>query len=488
MLRPWELNVAIERESAMAIHVQIAQQIISDIQNGRFTAGTALPGTRDLAKKIKVNRKTIIQAYEELVAQGWLVCENKRGTFISSKASSIKPGTATKSVSLAFSTEPIASNSNQTADRIALNADLADDRLIPFEMIARAMRHALIMCARQTPCNVNDAKGNLNLRLALMHMLNAERGLHANAEEICTLASSQMGLYVIAKTITQVNDFVVLEQLSNPRAREAFADCGANILNVAHDHDGIDMANLELLCVQYKIRAVYVTPHHQIPTTIRMSAQRRLALLQLAIQYDFLIIEEDAGHEYNFNNSSSLAISSSTQSKHLIYLGSLNKIFGASLDLGYLVANKAMIALCADRIRLIDGQADPVKQMTITELLNNGEIKRHRARTLKVYQARQAGMIALIEDELAEFVSFRAPESGLAIWLEVKPWIDMVRLQADATSEKISLSLASDYASSKHPISAIRLGYAHLSIAEMTQGIQRLKAALISQQLKLLRA
>ncbi len=76
MLRPWELNVSIDRESGTAIHVQIAQQIIRDIHNGRFISGTALPGSRDLAKKIQVNRKTVIQAYDELIAQGWLISEN----------------------------------------------------------------------------------------------------------------------------------------------------------------------------------------------------------------------------------------------------------------------------------------------------------------------------------------------------------------------------------------------------------------------------
>jgi len=85
MLRPWELNIDIVRESGISIHVQIAHKIIDEIQSGRFSPGAVLPGTREFASKIKVNRKTVIQAYDDLVAQGWLTSENKRGTFVSTR-------------------------------------------------------------------------------------------------------------------------------------------------------------------------------------------------------------------------------------------------------------------------------------------------------------------------------------------------------------------------------------------------------------------
>ncbi len=485
MLRPWELNIAIVRNSGTSIHVQIAQHIINNIQSGRFTAGNALPGSRGLAGKIKVNRKTVIQAYEELVAQGWLISENKRGTFISAKADSIRPSLTAKTANLTLAsplTESAKPVNRQAHDHIHFNEGLVDNRLIPFEIMARAMRHALILSTRHPQPHHSDPKGDPNLRLAITQMLNLERGLNASIDHTCMLSSKQIGVFVLAKSLIKTNDFVVFEQLSNPLARAAFNDCGANILNVAHDDEGIDMANLELLCVQYKIRAIYVTPQHQIPTTACMSTSRRQALLALAAQYHFLIIEDDAGHEYHFNNTATLPIASQPESKNIIYLGSISSLTGSAFNLGYMVANREVIDLCAQQINLIDKQGQQINQIAMTELLKNGEIKRHSARTLKIYQARRACMAELLKKELAEYVRFRLPESGLAIWLEVSPSINIATLLADAATEKVSFTPGNHYSSSKHQLSTIRLGYAHLNEAEMALGIQRLKTAFMCQQ------
>ena len=116
------------------------------------------------------------------------------------------------------------------------------------------------------------------------------------------------------------------------------------------------------------------------------------------------------------------------------------------------------------------------------------EIKRHLARSLKIYAERRSYIADLLRAELAEFVSFRLPEFGLAIWLELSPSINMLRLQADAALEKVGFIPANYYSSSEHQVSAIRLGYANLNEAEMRLGIQRLKTALMSQKSQLLRA
>lgn len=140
ILRPWELNITVVRESGTAIHVQIAQKIILEIQSGRFVAGTALPGTHELASKIQVNRKTVILAYDELIAQGWLTSESKRGTFVSYRVLTIQNNTNTLSQKnlvsqhqLPYNVIPILSK-RQMHEFIHFSDGLPDSRLIPFEM------------------------------------------------------------------------------------------------------------------------------------------------------------------------------------------------------------------------------------------------------------------------------------------------------------------------------------------------------------------
>jgi GntR family transcriptional regulator/MocR family aminotransferase len=161
---------------------------------------------------------------------------------------------------------------------------------------------------------------------------------------------------------------------------------------------------------------------------------------------------------------------------------------GHALNVSFIVAQAEYVDECAAQITLMDGQADQVSQMAITELLKNGEIKRHRDRSLKIYRERRALIAELLQAELTEFINFTLPESGLAIWLELSPSINMLRLQADADLEKVGFIPTNYYASSEHQVSAMRLGYAHLNEEEISLGIGRLKVAFMNQQGQLLRA
>lgn len=494
MLRPWELNVDIVRESGTALHVQIAQKIIDNIQSGRFTPGVALPGTRDLANKIKVNRKTVIQAYDELISEGWLISENKRGTFVSNRALAInhhnKPALRIQHRKTPQPQKELTSiySKRQAHDLIQFSEGLPDVRLLPLEMLSRAMRHALIFSARNNKSAYGDPKGSMILREAILQMLNIERGLHANLDNLCIVRGSQMGIFLAARIFIEPNDCVVLEQLCNPLARDAFKSCGAKIQYVSHDDEGLDVDNLQLLCELYQIRAVYVTPQHQIPTTVCMSQSRRKKLLALAEQYDFLIIEDDSDHEFNYSPKATLPLASIQASNHVIYIGSLSKTLTSGFRIGYMVAPKEIIQQCANQISLIDRQGDIITELAIAELLHTGEIKRHNLRTLKIYEERYTFIISLIRKELSEFVSFTPPKCGLAIWLKVCSSIDMYRLLSDAEVEKVSMTSGTSYSASNNLTPAIRLGFANLNNDEIRLGIQRLKAAFLNQDTKLLSA
>jgi len=487
MLRPWELNLTIERESGTAVYLQIAQKIIENIQSGRFTPGIALPGTRDFANKIHVNRKTVIQAYDELIAQGWLTSENKRGTFVSSRLITVSHKSFIASPQRGQYKLPTDGTSIQSKhnvrDFIHFGEGLPDSRLIPFEMLSRAMRHALITSARNGKSSYGDPAGAMILREAILQMLNMERGMHTKIDNICIVRGSQMGIFLAARVLVKAGDHIVTEELCNPLAREAFKSCGANIQSVAHDNEGIDVKHLEQLCSQYIIRAIYVTPNHQIPTTVCMSNERRQRLLELAEQYDFLIIEDDSDFEFNYSNTQRLPLASTQKTKQVIYIGSLSKVLAPGFRIGYLVAPAEIIKLCANQISLIDRQGDIITELAVAELLHTGEIKKHNLRTLKIYEERCDYLSYLLSKDLSEFVSFQRPESGLAIWIEISQTIDMNTLIADAESERIRFLPAINFSSKNNQISAIRLGFANLNNDEILFAFNRLKSALLNQHI-----
>ena len=231
MLRSWDLNLHITKSSGVVVYLQIAQQIIDEIQRGRLVPSAAMPGSRELAESLKVNRKTIVLAYDELIAQGWLTTESRRGTFVSAKLPHFSPPNQSNKDLKQRVTEtptPVLAKYASTIEEeniahlIDFNDGIPDTRLIPFETISKAFRHALIEPIRSNKLGYGDPKGMLSLRHAIVEMLNMERGLNVDIDNICIARGSQMGIFLAARVLAKPNEYVVVEKLSYPPAREAF--------------------------------------------------------------------------------------------------------------------------------------------------------------------------------------------------------------------------------------------------------------------------
>lgn len=487
MRRSWDLNLHVTKSSGLVAYLQIAQQIIDEIQRGRLTPSTIMPGTRWLADNLKVNRKTIVLAYDELIAQGWLTTESRRGTFVSAKLPHFLQANRSKTdlrqskretLSPALEMYDSVIEAESLNPVIEFNDGIPDSRLIPFETLSKAFRHALIAPVRSNKLGYGNPRGVLSLRHAIAEMLNMERGLNVEIDNICIARGSQMGIFLAARLLAKSNKYVVVENLSYPPAREAFRSCGAKILSVDLDQDGINVNALEALCKKYPISAIYVTPHHQFPTTVMMTAERRLKLLLLAEQYDFMIVEDDYDHEFHFHHHPIFPLASTNHADRVIYVGSLSKVLAPGLRVGYLVASKAIINQCAAEVMLIDRQGNSVTELAVAALMKSGEIKRHIRRTLKTYNERRDILIALLQNELSDFVSFSPPSGGLAIWLHLNDGIDLHKVVQNALLERVTVLPASMFSATPLNINAIRLGFGSLNVAELTTGIHRFKRAL----------
>ena len=487
MLRSWSLKMDFSKASGLAVYLQITQKIIAEIQLGRLPPSTMMPGSRELADSLKVNRKTIVQAYDELVAQGWLSTESRRGTFVSANLPSLllpsnDPSShvadTSRNKTVPYTPPPAIEAPSSFGNVIDFNDGIPDTRLIPFEVLSRAFRHALVASARANRLGYDDPKGTLALRKSIAVMLNMERGLHVGVDHICMVRGSQMGIFLAARILTRTNDCIVVEHLTYPPAREAFRSCGAKVLSVGQDECGINVEDLEHLCKQQAIRAVYVTPHHQFPTTVMMTAERRLKLLMLAEQYDFAIVEDDYDHEFHFLHHPVFPLASSDPTERVIYVGSLSKVLAPGLRIGYLVASPTFINRCATEIMLIDRQGNSVTELAIAELMDTGEIKRHIRRTFKIYSERRATLDQLIHQELNSLVDFELPSGGLAFWLRLKQPITVDNLAERTLAEKVQILPSSLFTDANEATQAIRLGFASLNKLELAEGIQRLKRTL----------
>lgn len=487
MLRPWTPNIIVRRDADASVHQQIVHAIIEEIRTGRLPPGSALPGSRKFADQLKVNRKTVVQAYEELIAQGWLTAGTTRATFVSSSF----PVMGQASASARTSIESVAAQPGFSLRRRAPNLGFAaptegvltfddgapDTRLAPIEVLARAYRRALLDAVKANRLGYGDPKGLFRLRRAVATMLNLDRGLSCTPDNICLVRGSQMGIYLAARILLRPGDVVVMEALSYPPAREAFLAAGAEIATVELDGQGLKLDQLERICRKRRVRAVYITPHHQFPTTVVLRPERRLYLMMLAEQFGFALVEDDYDHEFQFDHRPMLPLASADQGHNVIYIGSMSKLLTPSLRVGYMHASTSVIERAAAEIMIIDRQGDPATEAAVAELMETGAIKRHTRHVLKCYGERRSLMAECLQESFGNDVDFTLPGGGLAIWVCFRNGIDVAALAASAWRRKVVLTPGATFSMVGEAIQATRMGFGSLDPSELGRAIERLSLA-----------
>ncbi|PSK89763.1 PLP-dependent aminotransferase family protein [Taibaiella chishuiensis] len=484
MLRPWKTILSINLDCEKAVYQQIADGIVDEIRKGRLRPGMPLPGTRVLADDIGVNRKTIVTAYTELIDEGWLSTAYKKGTFVAetlpeADRSRKKRPAQTPPAGFDFiQHQSIAITPGTKKTAIVFDDGWPDVHLAPLDDLARAYKRIFQQKTRWRMMGYSDARGEERLRHALSAMLHHDRGLNAGADQVCITRGSQMALYLTARTLVQPGDVVAIETPGYPPAFQAFQTAGAEMYPVSTDEQGICATVLEALCRQRRIKAVYVTPHHQFPTTVSMKADRRLQLIALSNQYGFAIVEDDYDHDYHFGIRSLLPLASMDNGGNIIYIGSLSKLIAPAVRVGYVAAPAPFIESLAALRYIIDRQGDPVMEHAVAELMEEGVVRRHARKALTIYRQRRLHMDAQLQQHLGKQVHYQMPEGGLAYWVNFRKPVDTVLLAQRLEAQGVQVSPPGRCAFDGSPLHALRLGYASLTEARLAEGIGKIARVL----------
>jgi GntR family transcriptional regulator/MocR family aminotransferase len=489
LLRPWNFKISVRRRGRVAIYLQIAHALVEEIRRGRLGPGSALPGTRELAESLDINRKTVVEAYDELAAQGWVKTDRTRGTFVSSELPVLEEnnGALRKPASTHMPDRPdyrlVGAAPNIPAFLPEKNLLIFDDgtpdtRQVPVGALSRAYRSALTRSAQRNQLGYGDPRGSLALREAVSTMLNIDRGLNTSPDNICLTRGSQMAIYVTTRMLAGPRDAVVMEELSYPPAREAFRAAGAEVLSVGLDESGMRIDELETRCRKRRVRAVYVTPHHQFPTTVLLKPDRRLRLLALAEQFGFAIVEDDYDHEFHFVHQPMLPLASFDPWGKVVYIGSMSKLLTPSLRLGYIAAPKSFVDRAAAEIMMIDRQGDPATELAVAELIADGEIHRHTRKAMRLYAERRLIMAKFLTERFRGWLEFTLPDGGLAIWAKFADKVDMDALDSAARAKGVKILPSNAFTISGGSIRATRLGFASMNAAELDSATRRLRQAL----------
>jgi len=463
MLRPWSLEIQLDKKSNTALYLQIADAIINAIKSGKLSSGNALPGSRQLAVLLHVNRNTVIEALDVLTAEGWLITMDRKGTFVADVLP--ESGLEKKQQQKANTTE------EEIKPHLVFDDGLPDSRLAPMTDLARAYREIFNRKSRWQIMGYSNEFGNTEFRKAIAQMLNFKRGMNISLDQICITRGSQMAMYLAAHSLFSKGDFVMIENPGYQPAWKAFENAGAALLPVSITPDGLNLEEVEEYLEKYNaIKAIYVTPHHQFPTTVTMSLKKRLKLIELSNKYGFTIIEDDYDHEFHFGQRPILPISSYETAQNFIYIGTLSKIVAPALRIGYLVSTPERIEKVGEHRKIIDVQGDNIMEEAVLHLINEGIIKRHLKKTNLIYKAKRDYFESLCKQHLKDKITFTKPEGGLAFWIVPNDTIDLPFVCQQLLAKGIKIMNPENF-SCTNSASGFRLGYASLTEQQMEQGI-----------------
>jgi len=482
----WEVAFALDRRQDVPLFHQIARAVTADIRRGRLRPGDALPGARTLARALGVQRLTVVAAFEELVAEGWIVNRRARGAFVSTDLPDPKPRRFTSRAwptgmaeRTAFDLLP-APEAERPYDvprgSLLFGPSRPDVRLAPGKALGRSVRRAMSRPAG-TLLSYGPPEGHPRLRNAVAAMLASTRALAVGPANICVTRGSQMAVSLLARTLLQRGDVVAVEQLGYRSVWESFRLVGAKVIGVPVDGDGLQVEALERAIAQHNVRAVYVTPHHQFPTTVTMSAGRRLKLLDLARTHRIAIIEDDYDHEFHYDGRPVLPLASADRHGVVAYIGTFSKVLAPALRIGYVAGPVPLIECLAAHRSHIDTQGDQVLEYAVGELLDEGEIQRHIRRVRREYRVRRDALVAALREHLGDRVTFEVPAGGIALWVKATNGRDVDAWASRARDRGAIVVTAAAYALDGRPQPFMRLGFASLSGKELEEGVRRLAAA-----------
>ena len=475
------------KSSAQPIYIQIAQQIINAIQRGYISKGSVLPGTRVLSQLLKIHRNTVVAVYDELASQGWveilpnkgtfvLVPEQATATIIASAQPIDKVYDYSKNTGFPFqSSFNLSSTLQETNAKYRINDGNPDLRLHPVHQFSRW--YSAVMKRKSLIKKLNETTqwSYSVYETQLCNYLNATRGFHIKPINLISTRSTEMSLYIVSQLLLKQNDVVLVGHLSNFASNMIFQQAGATIKTIPVDENGLDIDYIKTHFVKGSIRCVYVCAHRHYPTTVTLSAERRLKLLELAKAYQFAIIEDDYDYDFQFQGSAMLPMASADANGMVIYLGKLGQSLFPSFQTGFVVAPENLISEAKNYLQLLDKQGDIIQEQMLSELISEGEISRLMKKNIIIYMHRRDYLCNYLETHFEGIITWTLPSGGLAIWLEFKAKISLVKLAEEA--EKIDLYLPKTTLYQDRNTCAIRFGFGHLNEEEIEIVIKKLKIA-----------
>ena len=456
--QPLEVLLTVDRDGPATLGSQVEDQLRSAIRDGALKAGARVASTRDLARQLGVSRRIVVDAYEQLAAEGYLVLRQGARPHVSEAA-------------------PRAQPANGQADAPALTPrydfrpSVPDVSTFPRAAWLRSLREA-VTTIPDADLGYGDKRGVDALREALAEYLGRVRGVVAERANVIVTCGYSQGLDITCRALKASGArTVAVEHPSNPEQALTAQGAGLEPIPVPVDEQGIRVEELR----NADADAVLLTPAHQHPTGVLLSGERRAALLAWLRERGATAIEDDYDAEYRYDRAAVGALQG-LDPDHVVYAGSASKTLAPALRIGWLVVPPRLLEAVRYQKELADMGTARIEQLAFADFLRRGELDRHLRRMRIAYRRRRDALIEALAAELPE-ATVRGIAAGLHVTVELPDRYDERAIEEEAARRRIALSTMLDYDPSPSGPPTLMLGYGQIADAAISRGISELGAA-----------
>ncbi|HKA27823.1 MAG TPA: PLP-dependent aminotransferase family protein [Candidatus Binatia bacterium] len=485
-----------DRTGHVALVHQLTEHLADLIQTGRLAGGSKLPATREAAGALGVGRNTVSAAYAALTTRGLVTAHVGQGTFVASptRLTPAAPrATAPAPREFAWNGLFARSTPRPRLPHVFRRAELGgscpfdfrggrvESDALPLHELRWAFARPFASRARlRALAAPPHPLGWPALRREVARYL-AGRGIACTADDVAIVGGLQHAIDLTARALVDPGDTVAMEQPGYFGAALAFEGCGADLLGVGVDAEGIRTDQLARVLRVRRVKLVYVTPATQSPTGVGMSPARRSALLALADEHQVPILEDDYDSELRYAGPALPALKSGDAAGQVVYAGTFSKVLFPSLRLGYVVAARPLLARLATMRLASDFGSGVVAQAALATLLATRGFDRHVRRMRRLYAARLAALLAALRRDMPAGTRWMEPRSGHVVWVTLPPGIDPERLEHAARDRGVAYTRGETFHVDGRGGDSLALSFAPLDPRAIAEGVARLGAAVRMQ-------
>jgi GntR family transcriptional regulator/MocR family aminotransferase len=479
--------IAVDRKASDPLHKQIYDGFRLSIVVGNLRPAQRVPSSRSLALQLRISRIPVLNAYAQLLAEGYFESRTGAGTFVSESLpeslTTCQNGTRQSSPS-GSAPRPVARPSSVTSSvqrppwvggwgAFSVHQPAFDHFPFPVwsSLITRHSRNPRVSAIHNT-----DPLGLETFRQAICAYLRTARAVHCEPDQVMVVSGSQQALEISARVLLGKGSAIWFEEPGYGLARKVFEGAGCRLVPVPVDDDGMSVsAGIKRAP---RARAAYVTPSHQYPLGSTMSAGRRMQLLNWAQSAGSWIIEDDYDSEYRFESAPISSLQGLDRNQRVIYIGTFSKVLFPSLRLGYLVIPPDLVSHFIAVRTAMDIFPPYLYQETLTDFMRDGHFARHIRKMRVLYGERRTALVNSIENQFGPELKIHGTQAGMHLTVALPEGLSDREIATKAAAKGLWLWPLSSSYMGKVPCQGLILGFGNNAADEMPRAVSQLRGLL----------